>query len=153
MTKNKKNPPVELHVCHWSPAKAPFMGFYSYKTDRKIRTQEEAYALQRRLLKKAKRMLDAKRPLNALQFMQALLAIEPGAWVREYDRAISNTRTVSFKARSEQTRDDMLRTVNDLSKVHNVVSSVEQRDGLFIYSYKAHLTQKAIRIYPKEYCK
>ena len=153
MSKTKKNPPIELHVCHWSPDHSPVWGFYSYKADRKIRTQEEAYALQRRLLKKAKRMLDAKRPLNALQFMQALLAIEPGAWVREYDRAISNTRTVSFKARSEQTRDDILRTVNDLSKVHNVVSSVEQKDGLFVYSYEAHLTQKAIRIYPKEYCK
>jgi|688.fasta_scaffold00823_60 hypothetical protein len=153
MSKKKKNPPAEIYVCHWSPGKHPPMGFYSYRADRKIRTQEEAYALQRRLLKKAKRMLDAKRPLNASHFMQALLAIEPGAWVREYGRAISNTRMVSFKARSEQTRDEMLRTVNDLSKVHNVVSSVEQRDGFFIHSYEAHMIQKTIRIYPKEYCK
>jgi hypothetical protein len=92
-------------------------------THHKIKTQAEAYALQRRLLKKAKRMLDAKRPLDAARFIAALLAIEPGAWVLEYGVATGHSRLVTFKTAG------------------------------VIHTTRKTIYRKTISIHPKEFCK
>lgn len=90
---------------------------------REIRSQAEACALQRRLLKKAKRMLDAKRPLDASRFIQALLAIEQGAWILEYGVMTAHTRLVTFKTAG------------------------------VIHTTRKVIYRKIISIYPKEFCK
>lgn len=146
MSKNRKNPPTEVVVCCWSPntnnwwAKTCVVS----KVHRKIKTQAEAYALQRRLLKKAKRMLDAKRPLDAAKLIQALLVIEPGAWVREYDMPTAESRLVTFKPKPGQTHIEM-------RNPHHPSRPLWQKDG--VCSYQTSLFRKNISIHPKEFCK
>jgi hypothetical protein len=142
MSKNPKNPPTAIHVSTWQPAflkdlaKARALGM-NMRINRRIKSLAEAYALQRRLLKKAQRMQDAKRTFNVQEFHRALLAIEPGAWVCEYDRPSVKTRTVSFKIEPGQK--------------YVIPYSVSRQGG--ICRYEVPLNQKVICIHPKEFCK
>jgi hypothetical protein len=149
MNKNPKNPPTAIHVNTWRPAflkdlaKARASGM-NMRINRRIKSLAEAYALQRRLLKKAQRMQDAKRTFNVQEFHRALLAIEPGAWVCEYDRPSVETRTVSFKTKPGQ-------KCEPRQPFPGIQYPVLQRQG--ICRYEVPLNQKVICIHPKEFCK
>jgi hypothetical protein len=124
MSKKHKNPPTAIYVSAWQPGIAnAITSGASIRINRRIKSLAEAYALQRRLLKKAQRMLDAKRTFNVQEFHRALLAIEPGAWVREYDRWTRHTRTVTYKRGGE------------------------------IHTAQVEIFQRHICIHPKEFCK
>jgi hypothetical protein len=149
MSKNPKNPPTAIHVNTWQPAflkdlaKARALGM-NMRINRRIKSLAEAYALQRRLLKKAQRMQDAKRTFNVQEFHRALLAIEPGAWVCEYDRPSVETRTVSFKPQPGQ------KYVSRQPSFGPMYPALEQGG---ICRYEVPLNQKVICIHPKEFCK
>jgi hypothetical protein len=89
-------------------------------------------------------MLDAKRPLDAAKLIQALLVIEPGAWIREYDWPTQESRLVTFKLKPGQTHIEM-------NNPHHPSRPLWQKDG--VCSYQTSLFRKNISIHPKEFCK
>jgi hypothetical protein len=101
----KTIPPTVIYLSYHKPAffddpKAAAAFGLETRVYRRIKSLAEANALQRRLLKKVQRMLDAKRNLDFKHFNNVLLAIQPGAWVCEYDHRTRHTRLVTSKSGS-----------------------------------------------------